>query len=241
MGLRHAEISAADISMDANPYVGRMANRLVRSFTNDGAVKDADRWALIAEVLGFAAEAEQKLSEQQLRISHLESLAMTDDLTGVGNRRALDDFLRRALANAARHGETGVVGFLDLDHFKAINDIYGHETGDQAIRKVAKVLVSNTRVSDFVARIGGDEFVVVLTHCKERDGRKRMRELRALVDTSVLAADNAEIRLEASLGTVPYKAGCNAADLLQTADALMYSDKIERKLAAVKPENCAVE
>lgn len=241
MGLRHAELSAADISMEANPYVGRMANRLVRSFSNDGAVKDTDRWALIAEVLGFAAEAEQKLSEQQLRISHLESLAMTDDLTGVGNRRALDDFLRRALANAGRHGETGVIGFLDLDHFKSINDIFGHETGDQAIRKVAQVLVSNTRVSDFVARIGGDEFVVVLTHCKERDGRKRMKQIRALVDSSTLMIDDTEVRLAASLGTVAYKVGCDATDLLQTADALMYSDKIERKLAAVNPLACTAE
>src|SRR5690606_25456803 len=91
-----------DINLELNPYVGRMANRLVRSFTSEGS--EADRWALITEVLGFAAEAEQLLTEQQQRIAELESLATTDPLTGIANRRGFENFLQRALANAERHG-----------------------------------------------------------------------------------------------------------------------------------------
>lgn len=231
MGAPRPELVKPSINPDINPYVGNMASRLVRSFSGEGMGQDPDRWQLVLEVLGFAAEAEQKLSEQRQRINQLESLAMTDELTGAGNRRGMNEFLKRALANARRHGETGVVGFLDLDGFKAINDRFGHETGDRAFKKVAHILTANTRVSDYVARIGGDEFVVILTHCTERNGRKRMKDLRALLDRSPLglSAAEAEIMLKASMGVASYDGKSDAASLLQTADALMYSDKLERR------------
>jgi diguanylate cyclase (GGDEF)-like protein len=231
MGAPLTELVKPPINPDLNPYVGNMASRLVRSFSGEGAGQDPERWQLVLEVLGFAVEAEQKLTEQRQRIDQLESLTMTDELTGVGNRRGMDDFLKRALANARRHGETGVIGFLDLDDFKAINDRLGHEAGDRALKKVAHLLTANTRVADYVARIGGDEFVVILTHCTERDGRKRMKDLRAFLDQSLLGSgtENIETTLRASLGVAAYDGESDAACLLQTADALMYSDKLDRR------------
>lgn len=229
MGLRQPEMVPVDLNPDLNPLVGKMASRLAKSFGQDSAVRVEDRWALITEVLGFAAEAEQKLTEQRQRISQLESLTMTDELTGVGNRRGLEDFLRRALANASRHGETGVLAFLDLDNFKAINDRFGHEVGDFALRKTAHILTANTRVSDYVARVGGDEFVVVLTHCPAREGRKRLKQLRNMLDDAILRPDDVAISLKASIGVASYESGSQMEVLLHTADALMYSEKLERK------------
>ncbi len=229
MGGRPTELHHPDFNPDLNPYVGRMANRLVRSFAADFPGKDEDRWALITEILGFAAEAEQQLSEQRNRISQLESMALSDPLTGVGNRRSLEDFLRRAIANANRHGETGVVAFLDVDDFKAINDCHGHAVGDECLRRVAALLVNNTRISDFVARTGGDEFVVVLTHCSNRDGQRRMADLRHHLDQSIVHHEGADIALKASMGTACYDKGARASGLLETADSAMYKDKLTRK------------
>lgn len=231
MGVRSAMVPAQSFDLALNPYVGRMASRLVQTFAADFAGPDEDRWALITEVLGFAAEAEQRLSEQRQRISELEALAMTDALTGIGNRRGLEDFLRRAVANANRHQETGVLAFLDLDRFKAINDRHGHAVGDECLRTAAALLVGNTRATDFVARTGGDEFVVVLTHCNSRDGIRRMEDLRRMINATVIHHEGQAIRLKASLGVIAYDKGDSAMALLQDSDAAMYADKIARRTA----------
>lgn len=231
MGARSVLLPSQSFDLDLNPYVGRMANRLVQSFASDFSGPDEDRWALITEVLGFAAEAEQRLSEQRERISQLEALAMTDGLTGVGNRRGLEDFLRRAVANANRHDETGVLGFLDLDRFKTINDSHGHAVGDECLRATADLLLANTRASDYVARTGGDEFVVVLTHCSKDHGVRRMQQLQRLIDQTEIHHEGTTIRLKASLGTRAYGKGDSAMALLQDSDAAMYADKIARRTA----------
>ncbi|MEX1146984.1 MAG: GGDEF domain-containing protein [Sphingomonadales bacterium] len=228
MGLKPA-LHHPLIDSDTNPFVGRMANRLVHSFSSDTVDSTQDRWALVTEVLGYAAEAEQKMSEQLQRIRDLEALTVTDELTGVSNRRGLDDFLKRALANARRHMETGVVAFMDLDDFKSINDQYGHEAGDRALKKVARVLTENTRATDFVTRAGGDEFVVVLTHCSPRDGARRMRVLRRLVEDIVLERSGRRVLLRSSLGIVSYTGTSRAALLLAKADERMYRDKAKRR------------
>lgn len=216
-----------DINMELNPYVGRMASRLVRSFTSEGS--DADRWALITEILGFAAEAEQLLTEQRERIAELESLATTDPLTGVANRRGFESFLQRALANADRHGETGIVAVMDLDGFKKINDRHGHLVGDECLRLVARHLSDSLRVTDLVARPGGDEFMAVLTHCRAEDGFNRMENLRRELDRLTLHHESAEIPLRVSLGMAAYGPGINRSALLAAADAAMYRDKRRRR------------
>lgn len=228
MGLK-SPLEANGISTEANPFVGRMANRLVRSFADDNDVSVQDRWALVTEVLGFAAEAEQKMTEQQQRIRHLESLTMTDELTGASNRRGLDDFLGRAVANAQRHEEIGVVAFMDLDDFKDLNDRFGHETGDAALKKVAFLLTESTRAGDFVARVGGDEFVVVLTHCNASDGEKRMQQLRNMLEKAKIERNGQTISLKVSVGVVPYDATSRMETLLKVADERMYRDKAKRK------------
>lgn len=217
-----------DINLELNPYVGRMANRLVRSFTSDGS--DADRWALITEVLGFAAEAEQLLTEQRQRIAELESLTTTDALTGVANRRGFENFLQRALANGARHGETGVIAVMDLDGFKQINDRHGHLVGDQVLRQFAQTLQRLLRSTDLVARYGGEEFLVVLAHSNEAAAARVLRRiLEETARTPMAVVDGHPLYVTFSAGVAsrdghdsPF---ADARAMLQAADQALYLAK----------------
>jgi diguanylate cyclase (GGDEF)-like protein len=99
----------------------------------------------------------------------LEELALTDGLTGLPNRRAIDVWATRELSAAARHGFSIWVAMADLDHFKSINDTHGHDAGDTVLKSFAEILKSNTRESDMCCRLGGEEFLVVLTHIEETE------------------------------------------------------------------------
>jgi GGDEF domain-containing protein len=126
---------------------------------------------LIEDLLEAAANAEQRIAEQRARIRYLENLSITDELTGVLNRRGFKLELERALARAERRGETGVLLLGDLNRFKAINDSLGHLAGDSVLRAVAHELRRSTRRSDYVARIGGDEFAVLMTDAHREEAK----------------------------------------------------------------------
>src|SRR6266568_856723 len=105
--------------------------------------------------------------EIQAKNRLLEELALTDPLTGLPNRRAVENWAMRQLSGAARHGFPFWVVMADLDAFKRVNDTYGHEAGDVVLKRFADVLRANTRTSNICGRIGGEEFVVVITHIEK--------------------------------------------------------------------------
>ena len=105
----------------------------------------------------------------QAKNRSLEELALTDGLTGLPNRRAIDVWATGELSAAARHGFSIWVAMADLDHFKGINDTHGHEAGDTVLKSFAEILKSNTRESDMCCRLGGEEFLLVLTHIEEKE------------------------------------------------------------------------
>lgn len=219
-------IAAAEmLSPDLNPYVGALANRLLGSFRDDGTPMTADGWALIEQVLGYAADAEQRIVAQTQRIAYLESLSATDELTGLANRRGFEQALGRVLASARRYDENGVIGFIDLDHFKRINDELGHEAGDLALRHVAQLLEANLRRADLVARLGGDEFLVLLVRTNLENGTRRVRILQSLLAASRISYQGQPIPLRASAGVVAYDCDSTAGELLRTADQAMYEEK----------------
>ena len=219
-------IAAAEmLSPDLNPYVGELANRLLNNFRDDGSPMTADGWALIEQVLSYAADAEQRIVAQTQRITHLESLSATDELTGLANRRGFEQALARVLASARRYDEGGVIGFIDLDHFKRINDELGHEAGDLALRHVAQLLEANLRRADLVARLGGDEFLVLLVRTNLENGTRRVRILQGLLAASRITYQGQPIPLRASAGVVAYDGDSTAGELLRTADQAMYEEK----------------
>ena len=163
--------------------------------------------------------------EAQSRL--LKELALTDSLTGLPNRRAIDEWASRQLKGAARYGFSFWVAAADLDHFKAVNDSYGHEAGDTVLKKFAEILKANSRSSDICGRMGGEEFVFVLTHITEANAlavtNKIRRELAAVVFTSA----GAKYGVTASFGLAGFEgpAAPSFPELLARADTALYSAK----------------
>src|ERR1700722_1732360 len=123
-------------------------------------------------------EADRVIRAQEEHIRRLEGLALTDELTGLLNRRGFTQALQRELALARRDlGASGVLIMADLDDFKSINDQLGHAAGDDYLRGAGRMLTASVRSSDIVARLGGDEFAVLCTRMSDDTGMKRLAKL----------------------------------------------------------------
>ncbi|WP_343562666.1 GGDEF domain-containing protein [Kiloniella sp. b19] len=184
----------------------------------------------VTELLDVAAEAEQRISELQERVTYLENLSMTDELTETLNRRGLNRELNRALAQARRDQQSGILILCDLDHFKAINDTYGHAAGDEVLIHVAKILKQNVRANDCIARIGGDEFVVLTPNVCTDKGDRVVHKLSKLMNRMIVPWENDFIPVSASVGHEIYGPETEAFTLLEKADQTMYEAKGKRKL-----------
>jgi diguanylate cyclase (GGDEF)-like protein/PAS domain S-box-containing protein len=166
-----------------------------------------------------------ELREAERRMA---ALALTDALTGLPNRRKLDDRLPEAVARARRHGAGLAVALLDVDHFKRVNDTHGHATGDLVLEAFARCLRAAVRETDFVARLAGDEFVAVfedLHRAEESD------EIAAKVVAAVrrlqVDASGAKLSCTTSMGIafLPARQRCAAPVLLAKADEALYATK----------------
>lgn len=208
-----------------NPYVGQLTHKLMMSVIEDQAPGRGDHWALITRILNFASEAEQQIVNQKRRITQLETLSQTDELTGLGNRRAFENFMRRTLAAGRRYNETGLVVFLDLDGFKTINDTYGHLAGDEVLRQVATHLSERIRESDLVARLGGDEFVIVLTRCAPDRGLARAATIERGLNRLVVTFEDQKISVRGSFGQAAYDPESNFDEVMAEADRAMFRTK----------------
>jgi len=148
-----------------------------------------------------------------------------DPLTGIGNRRLIEESLR-ALTSAAppAGGATGVI-FLDIDHFKSINDRHGHMTGDRVIREVALTIAGELRSSDVVGRWGGEEFVVISPGSSPESIVALGERIRGLVAATPIPAREQTIEVTVSLGATVVRWPESAAELVDRADRLMYASK----------------
>ena len=190
---------------------------------------------LFAGLIGQQVERELLLQELQQRNLELASYALTDALTGLPNRRALMEELPRMWARAEREGRSVLLAFIDLDGFKHINDQHGHDTGDQLLQTVSRQLLSALRDSDFAARIGGDEFVMVGTGPELSQSATQvlyeLQERLALATQCDVAAPDALLHYPgASVGVVAvHPAQTSTEQALALADAAMYEAKTRRR------------
>jgi len=174
----------------------------------------------LAEQMGLA------LANIRLRET-LRLQSIRDPLTGLYNRRFMDEALRRELARARRSGQPLALALIDVDHFKQFNDQHGHDAGDLVLQQVARALESRVRSSDIVCRFGGEEFVVLMTELTPELAQRRAEELLQAVRDLVLVHGGRPLgRLSASLGLVLHpRHGEQPQALIETADAALYAAK----------------
>ena len=178
------------------------------------------------EMAELYAELQQKsktaLAKSEQRY---KELATKDILTGLLNRFAFQGELKRLISNSKRTNSKFALLFLDLDHFKDINDTYGHDVGDKLLQEVAKRVLPNIRTEDIFARIGGDEFILILTNIKEETLTILVEKVISLF-RRVWIVDNIKLDITASIGVVIFPDDANdELTLMKKADIAMYKSK----------------
>lgn len=232
--LEDTNLTSAFANLDVGNLLSRMpadiadrASQIVR----DQGLNDTEialRLAMIA-----MTEAENRIARQEKRISFLEGLSVTDELTGLLNRRGFSDRLQNALAAAKRQGPTGALLLIDLDKFKAVNDTYGHMAGDALLVTVARILQSRTRETDSIARLGGDEFAVIMPGANDDEAAARIAALDKELNTRTLQWNGSSIHLHASVGHDAYSQDDTETELLDRVDRAMYARKQNSPFSAL--------
>lgn len=152
--------------------------------------------------------------------------ALTDQLTGLPNRRAFEAEFHRMISETDRYGGSSALVIADVDHFKNVNDTYGHETGDLVLQGVASTLNGMRRSTDHVMRLGGEEFGLLLPQTNQQGALEVAERCRRALEAMVVRTPGAEVRVTASFGVAMYVARSNAADrLYERADKALYAAK----------------
>lgn len=188
---------------------------------NAASTEDSDARALNAEIARLRAE----VMELRAQVDRLDALAHQDVLIPLPNRRSFRRELDRLIARVQRYRVKSAVLYVDVDDLKAINDSFGHRVGDEALLCVSQRLSDSLRRSDFVARIGGDEFGILLENADAGEARETADRLDRAVADCVFEQDGRRISLGISIGIGIIEPGDNADEVLSRADSEMYRDK----------------
>ncbi|MDV2856300.1 diguanylate cyclase [Oceanimonas sp. CAM02] len=169
----------------------------------------------------------QNVSQQARLEQQLKDMARKDPLTGAANRRRFDELAERELARSQRNGAPLTLIELDIDHFKQVNDTYGHDAGDEVLKVLAELCMRSLRATDVLARFGGEEFVILLPDTSLEQGVHKAEQLReALSRLRVMLADNTEIRFTVSLGVSTLSPVHNSIQaMFKAADSALYKAK----------------
>jgi two-component system, cell cycle response regulator len=185
---------------------------------------------LIARV-GVGLRIMELQREIEIKNVMLQELALTDPLTSLPNLRAIEGWAARQLSGAARYGFSFWVALADLDHFKTVNDTHGHDAGDTVLKAFSKILKTKSRRSDICGRIGGEEFLFVLTHATKEHAKRVIECIRAELEATKFNFNGNRLTVTASFGLVGF-AGTRAPDfnrLVAQADLALYSAKRLRR------------
>jgi diguanylate cyclase (GGDEF)-like protein len=209
-----------DFVMDGT--VSKVASAMTELAVDDP--RDARIKALKAE--NDALRRENRVLK--IAVAELERVSERDTLTPLYNRRYFITAIHHRMARVQRYGETAAIIYCDVNQLKAINDAWGHAAGDFALIEVARRLAVTIRSSDVAARIGGDEFGLILDHVSEADAREQMRRLAESVAGAPAVYDGQAIPLRADFGLAMLADGKSEEELLALADQDMYAAKMAR-------------
>lgn len=185
----------------------------------------------IMRLMGEVDQLRNELNRTRHRLAELERLADRDTLTPLYNRRAFVRELSRAMAHVERYGRPSVLIYFDLNGLKEINDRHGHAAGDAALIQVGQILLDNTREVDVIARLGGDEYGVILSETDAQAGREKADALAEAIRRRPLHWEGKSLPLDAAYGIYPLKPGEDPGSALANADQMMYSHKLARRSA----------
>jgi diguanylate cyclase (GGDEF)-like protein len=239
-GKHYLALQRGDCVGEVSFIDGRMASAHVVASTDTRvlAIDGKAVWSLI--------EAEPKFARNLLRVlakrvrndnTHLqrsfhlqreyEQAAKTDLLTGVHNRRWMDELFPRQLARSEHAGQPVALVLADIDHFKRLNDIHGHTTGDVVLKGVARLLSETLRPSDFLVRYGGEEFLAMLPGATQERASVAAERLRRAVERAQLLPDAScgPVNVTISLGVAVHRPGERLDGLIKRADAALYEAK----------------
>jgi diguanylate cyclase (GGDEF)-like protein/PAS domain S-box-containing protein len=208
------------------PIIGLVESRCLpdgeTNWTSTTKLPIRDKSGAVIGLLGITRE----INELKRAELDLQYLATHDLLTSLPNRYLLLDRMEQTIRRARRNQIVFAVLYIDLDGFKKINDRYGHDIGDQVLKQVAERLTANVRESDTVARMGGDEFTIILDAIKKPgDAMRVAQKIRAKIETGFDVFAN-QVKVTASIGISLYPThGMDAATLLKAADHAMYQAK----------------
>lgn len=190
-------------------------------------VRAGVRTVRLHEELNRRTRSSAQLNAQLARLNaNLQRMAITDDLTGLWNRRQAIAKLEEQMALAERYGGPVSVAMLDLDFFKRINDTYGHDAGDEVLRNVAAILRASVRETDTVARVGGEEFLVILPAQTTQESAVSAQRCRQAIAAHAYNFDGKPVTITASFGIACRRPGMtDAAELVKEADKALYAAK----------------
>jgi len=180
--------------------------------------------------ISFGLPKKSEILALEDQVKEAQNLSITDYLTGIYNRRYSEQRLNEEIARAKRYFHPLVCLYLDLNNFKKINDFLGHKTGDEVLKLVADKLRKNSRETDIYARVGGDEFLLILPETVEGETEKiifRLKEDIENINTELLLPEDFDFGV--SIGVSFYEEGQSSAEVIKIADEAMYIEKINRR------------
>jgi diguanylate cyclase (GGDEF)-like protein/PAS domain S-box-containing protein len=209
-----------------------------------GSVMDLGEKPVLVSVVMDVSERMRAEREMQSLYDLLREQSIHDGLTGLYNRRYLDATLERELTLARRKGHAVSVVMCDFDHFKIVNDRYGHPAGDDVLRTSGAMMMRRSRSSDISCRYGGEEFVLVMPEMPEELAYERAEQLRAEIEATPVRHANITIPVTASFGVASFpQDGKSGVELLAAADKALYAAKRGgrnqvKRFADLRPDGC---
>ena len=217
-----AKTVADAIPRELNLYIRHKKGHRVPVLARTTTLQDSQ-----GQVIGAVeifSDNSPKLSITQ-RIKELEKMALLDSLTELANRRYIELNMQTKLDEMRRYGRPFGILFVDIDHFKKVNDTYGHEIGDKVLTMVANTFIKNVRASDIVGRWGGEEFLAIIPNINEDQLYFTANKLRVLVEQSGFSLDSGIVQVTVSIGATLAQPKDTIETLLERSDKLLYYSK----------------